>query len=158
MGNEHNQTFYNETISHIYFSYTNVRKGHPRACTDARTCLIFLKKKKEVTTVQSEQCYWRMLYRGEVTFGPFYMRCHTLSLNKPAVYKPAVKLMPLKWKAHRDELLFTVYRRTGCSKTTVRFCAFEHTSARTDRWKIKNIASHIVQNHTEFYSIASSTE
>jgi hypothetical protein len=26
--------------------------------------------------------------------------------NKPSVYKAAVKLLPLKWKPHRDEIAF----------------------------------------------------
>jgi hypothetical protein len=46
-------------ISHFYCSYTNVRKGHPRACTDARTCLIFFFKKR--LCIQSGGCSWRML-------------------------------------------------------------------------------------------------
>jgi hypothetical protein len=87
-----------------------------------------------------------------VTFGSFHICYHILSLQKPAVYKPAVKFVPLKWKPHRDELLSPVYRRNGYSETPVKFCAMEHTTERTDRRKIKNTASHIVQNHTESYS------
>ena len=81
-------------ISHIYSSYTNVRKGHPRACTVERsTCLIFFFLKKKHVWIQSEGRSWLLPYRCEATFGPFYeyMYYHTLSLhNKPAVYKPGL--------------------------------------------------------------------
>jgi hypothetical protein len=73
-------------ISHIYCDWTNVRNDHPHACTDTRTYLII----KKHLRVQSEGCFWRMLYRCEATFGPFCTRYHTFSLHRPAVYKLAV--------------------------------------------------------------------
>ena len=143
-------------ISHIYYSYTNVRKGHPHACTDAHACLIFLKKH---ITIQSEGYSWRMLYRCKVTFGPLCMCYHTFSLhNKAAVNKPAGKLLSLKWKPHHDELLSTVYCRNGYLGTwsyvaNTLTLAAEHMPKHTEQWKIKNTASHIIQTQTDSYSM-----
>jgi len=80
--NEHIRYVIIKYISHIYSSYTNVRKGKPRACRDLRTCLIFLKKQ---VTIQYEGCSGQILYRCEATFGPCYMSYHTFSMhNNPA--------------------------------------------------------------------------
>jgi len=80
-------------ISYIYSSYTNVRKGKPRACRDVHTCLIFLKKQ---VTIQYEGCSRWMLCRCEATSGPCYMSYHIFSLHSPAAYKLAVNLY--HWK------------------------------------------------------------
>jgi len=41
--NQQIQIFYNKIHFSYLLSYTNVRKGHPRAPTEACTCLVFLK-------------------------------------------------------------------------------------------------------------------
>lgn len=52
-----------------------------------------------------------MLYRGEATFDPFYMCYRTFSLrNKPDVHTaPVKKLLSVKCKPHRDEVLFPLF-------------------------------------------------
>lgn len=114
---------------------------------------------KNHVTGQSEGCSWRMLYRWEVTFGPFCICSHTFSLhNKPAVYKLAVKLLCLKWKPHRNESLSTfivgmVTWKPGQILPThsVLQLAVEHRPECSDPWKIKNTASHVVQIHTDLF-------
>jgi len=137
-------------ISPIYCSCTNVKKDHPRSCTDARTCLRFLKK------THNNSVRGIFLKNAKIILAPCCMCLHTFSLhNKPAVYKPAVKLLSLKWKPHRDESLSTVYRpnwylvtRSGFANTFSTSAGSKTPAKTSSPMKIKKTATSSTLRHT----------
>jgi len=46
-----------------------------------------------------------------------YVLSYRLTAQTAGCYKPPLKLLSLKWKPHRDELLTAVYRRNGYLET-----------------------------------------
>jgi hypothetical protein len=113
--------------------------------------------------IESEGYSRRKPHRWEAIFGPFYICYSTLSLHKkPTAYKLAVKLC--LWNGSHIAMnwfpLFIAGMDTQKSGQILPThsalqLAVEHTSKRTDQWKIKNTASHIVQTRTDSYSMVS---
>jgi len=115
--------------------------------------------------IQYEGCSWCMQYRCKTTFGTFYIGYNTSSMHKkPAVYTPAVKLCLLNRSHIALHYAFHCLSPEWILEAQSTFGNILSTSVRsrthtrtTDKRKIKNTASHIVQtisgDHTVSYSM-----
>jgi len=123
--NEYIQVFYNKIYFIIFPVFTQMLERATHVLVWYRcTYMLDLLKKKHVT-IQSEGYSWWIPYRWEVTFGPFCICYHNFSLqNKPAVYKPAVKLC-LEMEATSQWIAFHCWSLEWILRNPLRFC--QHT-------------------------------
>lgn len=128
LDNQHIQIFHNKIHFSYLLSYISVRKGHPRAPTEACTCLVFLKNH---VTIPSAGCYWGKLHTCENTFGLIHMCYHTYPLHKSLLFIRRQEDSSLKWKPHCDELLSTVHLQNWYLETRSAFANTLSSSAGT---------------------------
>jgi hypothetical protein len=151
MDNQHVQICYNK----IHFSYLlSLHKCQKRPPTCSYRCMYMLGLFEKTRN----NSVWRMLHRYEKTFGSIYTCYNTFSLhNKPAVHMPAGKLV-FEMEATSRWIAFHCLSPEWKLRNPVSFwqhsslqLAVEHMPESTDRWKIKNTASHIVHTHNGFF-------